>query len=325
MEPKVSIIIAVYNVESFLKRCVDSVINQSYKNLEIILVNDESPDNCGQICDEYSKQDKRIKVIHQKNKGISGARNSGLKIATGNYIGFVDSDDWIEREMYKSLIDTIKETNSEIAICSFQESTGIDEITNIDTKYISKILNKKDLLHFYIEEGFYVWRNLYSRQIINNLRFDENILFTEDIIFCVDITELVEKAVFIDVEYYNYFIDNNTSLTKSRYNEKTFCTIEANLYLQSKINILFPNDKLLKHIARKRLLNNAIYHYYQIHYNRSYKLDTDYTFRKKLKVLINKNFRWSFKPSVLIICSRFLNVTLFRYFFGIHNNFSNKL
>lgn len=102
--PLISVIIPVYKVEKFLHRCVDSVINQTYKNLEIILIDDGSPDNCGNICDEYAKKDTRIKVIHQENQGLSGARNSGLNIAKGEYIYFIDSDDYIKKNTLENMI-----------------------------------------------------------------------------------------------------------------------------------------------------------------------------------------------------------------------------
>ena len=100
----ISVIVPIYNVEKYIKKCIDSIINQTYKNLEIILVNDGSPDECGKICDEYERIDSRIVVIHKENGGLSDARNAGLKVMHGKYVAFVDSDDWIEPEMYLSLI-----------------------------------------------------------------------------------------------------------------------------------------------------------------------------------------------------------------------------
>ena len=105
---KISVIVPVYKVESYLEQCISSIIKQTYKNLEIILVNDGSPDNCGKLCDIYAKKDSRIKVIHKKNGGLSDARNVALDIATGDYIGFVDSDDWININMYEVLINEAK-------------------------------------------------------------------------------------------------------------------------------------------------------------------------------------------------------------------------
>ena len=107
MRDSISIIVPVYNVEKYLEKCIDSILNQSYQNLEIILIDDGSTDNSGSICDEYKKKDQRVQVIHQKNQGQSSARNAGLNIAKGSYIGFVDSDDWIEQNMYEKLYKNI--------------------------------------------------------------------------------------------------------------------------------------------------------------------------------------------------------------------------
>ncbi len=118
---KISVIVPIYKVEEYLHRCIDSIINQTYTNLEIILVDDGSPDNCPMICDEYAKKDSRIRVIHKKNGGLSDARNAGLEIATGEYIGFVDSDDWIHKDMYHILYKNIIEKDADIAECSIKK------------------------------------------------------------------------------------------------------------------------------------------------------------------------------------------------------------
>lgn len=117
-ENLISIIVPVYKVEKYLKRCVKSIVNQTYKNLEIILIEDGSPDQCPYMCEEWSKRDPRIKVIHKQNGGLSDARNEGLKISTGEFIGFVDSDDWIAPEMYERLLNAIIADQSDIAQCN---------------------------------------------------------------------------------------------------------------------------------------------------------------------------------------------------------------
>ena len=114
-QQKISVIVPVYKVEAFLDRCVQSIVSQSYKNLEIILVDDGSPDNCPSLCDAWAAKDSRIKVIHKENGGLSDARNAGMAIATGELMGFVDSDDWIAPGMYQHLYDRMKEDNSDIA------------------------------------------------------------------------------------------------------------------------------------------------------------------------------------------------------------------
>lgn len=115
---KLSVIVPIYNVEKFLRRCIDSIINQSYSNLEIILVDDGSPDNCGKICDEYAALDNRIKVIHQANGGLSAARNIGIDSATGEYVAFIDSDDYIASNMYDEMISLMETNDLDIISCN---------------------------------------------------------------------------------------------------------------------------------------------------------------------------------------------------------------
>ena len=121
--PLISVIIPVYNVEKYLKKCIDSVINQTYTNLEIILVSDTSPDNCEKICDDYAEKDSRIKVIHKEKNGLSAARNAGIDIASGKYIGFVDSDDYIALDMYELLYKNILKENADISACGLKRTS----------------------------------------------------------------------------------------------------------------------------------------------------------------------------------------------------------
>lgn len=140
----ISVIVPIYNVERYINKCIDSIIHQSYKNLEIILVDDGSPDKCGEIIDEYSRIDKRIHVIHKSNGGLSSARNAGLDIASGDFIGFVDSDDWIEPTMYEEMLSFMEKEQLDLVEC------GINLVTNnISNKYIEKpsiVLSGKDAL-----------------------------------------------------------------------------------------------------------------------------------------------------------------------------------
>ncbi len=121
---KISVIIPVYNVEPYIRKCIDSVINQTYINLEIILVDDGSTDNSGKVCDEYATKDKRVKVLHKRNGGVSSAKNAGLKEVTGKYLGFVDSDDWIEPEMYEILYNDLTFNNASFSTVNFFREYG---------------------------------------------------------------------------------------------------------------------------------------------------------------------------------------------------------
>lgn len=132
--PQLSIIIPVYNVEQYLQRCINSILNQTFTDFEAIFINDGSPDNCGKILDEYAEKDNRIVVIHQDNQGVSAARNAGIRIAQGVYLGFVDPDDFIESTMYEKMIDLMVTNNSDIVCCRFKnliEDKIVEDIPNL--------------------------------------------------------------------------------------------------------------------------------------------------------------------------------------------------
>ncbi len=183
MKEKISIIVPIYNVEKYLNQCIDSIINQTYKNLEIILVDDGSPDNCPKICDDYQKKDNRIKVIHKQNGGLSDARNAGLEIATGDYIGFVDSDDYIAPDMYEKLLLLAESKDCEIAVCGFIKVTS-KAMQNKNIALGIKVLTKEQALYeLMCEETFedYAWNKLYKKELFKetNIRYPKGMAFED--------------------------------------------------------------------------------------------------------------------------------------------------
>lgn len=155
-EEKISVIVPIYNVEPYLRRCLDSLVGQTHQNLEIILVDDGSPDGCGAICDEYAAKDERIIVIHKANGGVSSARNAGLEQATGDWIGWVDPDDWIQADMFEYLLKNAKKYNADIAVCGLckvysdhQERFAVEEVTQLDNVQGMETLLENDLLQSY--------------------------------------------------------------------------------------------------------------------------------------------------------------------------------
>lgn len=314
MKPKISVIVPVYNVERFLSKCLDSIINQTYENLEIILVNDGSPDNCGLICDEYAEKDNRITVIHKKNKGISSARNSGLNIATGEYIGFVDSDDWIHKKMFEDLITITILNQSNLVHCLFTNSNEI--IEKVQEKNVNPIiLDKKETLYNYLNYGFYVWRNLYSKKLIGELRFDENTPFVEDMFFGMDIVEKIDQSIFINLPYYLYNDDNDKALTRVKYNKNTFLSLEANCYIQKKVFNLFPQDTELNMLIKDRIIENCIYHLQILNRKDRSHIDKDNVLKRKAKQVYNDNFTFFKKPSAHRTIIRMLSLPLLKYFY----------
>ena len=182
--PLISVIVPVYNVERYLVQCVDSIINQTYKKLEIILVDDGSTDNSSKICDSYIQKDNRIRVIHKQNGGLSSARNAGLDIASGEYIAFVDSDDYILPEMYEVLFRLIDENNADMGACSWQRvNEAGTPLLKQDTSPENEILSGDEVLSIGMTRGLtYVlaWNKLYKASIFDDLRFPEGRLHEDE-------------------------------------------------------------------------------------------------------------------------------------------------
>jgi len=174
MKDLISVIIPIYKVENYLRRCVDSVLSQTYSNIEIILIDDGSPDRCGEICDEYAKKDGRIKVIHKENGGLSDARNAGIEIAQGKYITFLDSDDWIHPKYLERLYNLLKATAADISVCNFTRTSREDVQKEESNPVINVFTNLEALEH--LTDELYVqmvvaWGKLYKRKLFDGIRF----------------------------------------------------------------------------------------------------------------------------------------------------------
>ena len=210
----VTIIVPVYNVEKYLKKCIDSLVNQTYKNLEIILVNDGSTDNSPNICDESSKADKRVKVIHKENGGLSDARNTGIAVARGDYITFLDSDDYAELLMIERAMKVVKKTNPDIVIWNYY----VDYADKTEMIYKSKVAS--GINGYYSKENFqkislsektivllgYAWNKLYKAEIINKKHhlFTKGLSLVEDIVFNAPILEDVDSIFFMNQPFVHY-------------------------------------------------------------------------------------------------------------------------
>lgn len=207
-----SVIVPVYKAEEYIHRCVDSIIAQTWSNLEIILVDDGSPDNSGVICDEYASKDSRIRVIHKANGGVSSARNAGIDVATGKYIAFVDSDDYIDPQMYEKLFYALTSDDS-IAVCDFMMDYGNGHLESKITVEMgnSKIDTIKSLLLSDVGGGSVYM--ISPKTIIGNLRFPEYLNNGEDLWFVLRLFAKSERIVKIDAPLYYYYQSNDVSLT----------------------------------------------------------------------------------------------------------------
>jgi glycosyltransferase involved in cell wall biosynthesis len=212
---KISVIIPVYNVEPYIRKCLDSVVNQTYRNLEIICVNDGSTDGSGKICDEYAAKDSRIRVFHKGNDGVSSAKNIGLKNIAGKYVGFVDSDDWIEPDMYEVLHKSAQEKNVPISVVSyFKDTDAKSTLMTNKTRIPDGIISTEDMLLYPLKRDYYMgfcgylWNKLFFADIFlnNNLNFNEKINYAEDVLLYTKAI-LAGKyiGIYIDKPLYHYY------------------------------------------------------------------------------------------------------------------------
>ncbi len=230
-QPLISVIIPVYNVEKYLHRCVDSVLNQTYKNLEIILVDDGSPDSCPTICDEYAQKDSRVIVIHQSNSGQSGARNSGLSRASGLFVGFLDSDDWIAQDTYEYLIGLSQAYDAEVVQIELQMVTSVDdELENRSENIV--VYEGKDILQHYMTrttsgKGYSMCCGIYAASTVKDLRFRVGKI-NEDIDFKYKALCKAHKMVESNVVKYYYFQDlNGHSTSRGGLKRKDFDLVDT--------------------------------------------------------------------------------------------------
>lgn len=217
----ISVIVPVYNVAAYLNRCVESIIHQTYTDLEIILVDDGSPDKSGEMCDEWAKKDSRIKVVHKENGGLSDARNAGIEAATGDYIGFVDSDDWIEPDMFQDLLDAIQRENVELAVTGIKRTygNGFDRPQFIaDAPFV---ISGDKIIQAYLLQGTFstaAWDKLYLKSLFDARRFPVGKQY-EDAPVIFDMLCAIDKLVVVGKPQYNYF-QRADSITGLKFSER---------------------------------------------------------------------------------------------------------
>ncbi len=228
-QPLISVIVPVYKVEKYLPRCIESLVHQSYANLEIILVDDGSPDNCPAVCDDYVKRDSRLQVIHKENGGLSDARNVGFDHSTGEYIAFIDSDDYVHPQMLEILCRLLIEENSEIAVCNFQPFSGTapeSPSEEIRTETLSgmdatmRLYQRK-----YATQAVVAWDKLYRRHIIEENRFVVG-KFNEDEFFSYKALLKASRVTFTSQRLYYYLI-RSTGISQAITNPKSLDGLDA--------------------------------------------------------------------------------------------------
>lgn len=252
--PLISVIVPVYNVEKYLKRCLESIQRQTIRDLEIILVDDGSTDNSGVICDEAAEKDKRIKVIHQDNRGLSGARNTGMLYATGEYVGFIDSDDWISGDYYEYLLNLILKYEADISSCSFRRVAAVNE-SKKKGKEKHILLSHGEariwLLNSAVKSGYNdvsCCTKLYKHKILKDITFNEQLIH-EDVIFNWFVFGKIDRYVKSFDKKYFYFT-NQYSITNNNFSKKNMDLIKGANIICDSCNM---ESKNMRRITKKYL------------------------------------------------------------------------
>ena len=307
MNPIISIVVPIYNVEKYLPQCIDSILNQSFKDFELILVDDGSTDNCLKICEDYKKLDKRVIVIHKENGGLSSARNAGIKVSRGKYIAFIDSDDFIHKDMYKVLYNNLKNNNLDISICNYtrvNENSLLNDNESNKLSKISKYNNIEALNELYTDNRLIftvVWNKLYRRDIFENIVFDYGKSDEDEFI----IHKILYKGLnigYVDKDLYFYRIRED-SITGSVFNIKRLDKLEA---LSNRIKFFKDIDQVeLYDKAVKNFIDAFFWNYIKA----KNELDNIDTKLYEIKLLYNELFidmlrckliSWKFKLIIIL-------------------------
>jgi len=327
--PLISIIVPIYKVEKYLCRCIDSILAQTFTDFECILIDDGSPDNCPEICDGYAAKDSRIVVIHQKNAGESAARNAGLDVAKGEWIGFVDGDDFCDHNMFQVLYENAIKYNSYVSICGHKIVTDNEEIKpaniNYNYNYKPRILNReKAILGIFLQGygyfGGYSWNKLVKSDLFfkTKLRYDTTIFYMLDVLLFYELFKHIDKAVYFPVPCYNYVCNPQSVTNQFGLTEKSktafialdrIISLESNPKIKKSVilaKIVFAYD-LCKHYVMKKDYANE-----------------DYLFLKKIisndkkHILLYPHF--SFKKRILLFLISFPRLYRKLYYILKHKN-----
>lgn len=290
----ISVIVPIYNVEKYLTKCLDSILASTYKDLEIILVDDGSTDNCSQICDEYLKKDRRIKVIHQQNGGLSDARNKGIDIARGDYISFIDSDDYIDKDLYSNVMDTFN-SNDNIDIVVFGRYVEYKNKTHIVVPDVNHpITGKEALIDLASFKGFDMaaWDKVYKRDIIADLRYPFG-KKNEDYYLTYKLLDNSKMVMFIQKPFYHY-VQRQNSISRNK--KISFDAVDGSLEEVEYVKKKYPN-----------LLNVALTNYFF-----SYVSIYNVVIKQNIKIEYNQ------KKAIKRNCQKLLKSVLKNEYLGIN-------
>lgn len=257
----ISVIIPIYNVEKYLNECIESVVNQTYRNLEIILVDDGSPDKSDSICEKYKSQDSRIKVLHKQNGGLSDARNHGMNIASGKFITFIDSDDFVDEQYIEELYIALKNENADMSICNYIRFSTKEEIIKNVNNSVLNVFDSRECFLKYFDKNYQssivvAWGKLYKKEYWNDIKFPVGKLH-EDEFTTYKLIYKSKKIVYINKKLY-FYRNNSASITGELFNIKHLDAIEA-----FENYITFFNNKKDKELED----NISLYYYYFLRNN----------------------------------------------------------
>ena len=247
--PKLSIIVPVYKVEQYIHKCVDSILNQSFTDFELILIDDGSPDNCGAICDDYAQKDERIRVIHKENGGLSDARNFGIDASQGEIIGFVDSDDYLDKDMYNQMITYLEENDCDVVCCDTYIVRG--DKKKFKPRYKeNKIFRNEQAINEILNGNLdnAAWNKIYKRSVIKDIRYPKGRIY-EDVATTYKFIFNAGKVGYMSKPFYNY-IKRKGSIVASGFNSKS----RYDCFLGYKERLNFAKEKNLKCINDCELL-----------------------------------------------------------------------
>lgn len=321
---KISIIVPIYNVEKYLKQCIDSIIAQTYTNIEIILVDDGSPDNSGNICDEYAKKDCRIKVIHKQNGGLSDARNAGIKVASGELIGFVDSDDYIANDMYELLYNNLKKENAQISCCNryicYKNKNTIYGINNFYE--VMDSMRAIELMCTYGYIGFSAYTKLYKKELFDNIKFPKGKV-CEDMFIMYKLFDLANVIVY-DANPKYYYIQRKGSISRNKKNK-----IDAIESSKEIVEFVRKHYKPIENVAIKNYIYTSIGVYNVILKNKSKEDNIELVhsilseINKYYKVVIEDKEISKARKIELWLIQHYRN--LYDIIFLLYDNIKNKL
>ncbi|MFE7060547.1 glycosyltransferase family 2 protein [Sutcliffiella sp. NPDC057660] len=288
MLPKVSVIVPIYNVEKYLRRCLDSIVNQTYSNLEIILVNDGSPDNCGMIIDIYEKNDDRIRALHKVNGGLSDARNYGMQHVTGEYTIFVDSDDWLHIEMIQKLVTNSIATKADVVQSAF--FYAYEDYLLFDNRYHSKgdqptVLKNKALMRELVANERvknFAWGKLYRTNLINDIPFKKGVLY-EDVFWAHKVMHRVKTFVMLHQPLFYYYQRSDSIV--GNYTIKSLDILSG---MKERHGFIEKHYSGLKNESYRMILKTSIIHYNLMLLNR--KVDQGGHYKREIQSYIKENY-----------------------------------